>query len=103
MEIEGAVRRYNELFTLRKETEREIEEVKAAIKGVMKAEGLKRASVDGFTVSLSLQKRRNLDKSLIPVEVLKKAEREELIEVLYVKPGGLKREATRNETDRSYS
>ena len=88
--IEEPVRRYNELSSLKRETEREIEELKMVIKEMMKAEGLRKANVDGFTVSLSLQKRRNLDKSLIPVEVLKKAEKEELIEVLYIKPKAIR-------------
>jgi len=84
-EIEGEVRRYSELSSLKRRTEILIEDLKAEIKSAMKAEGLRKASVNGFTVSLSLQKRRSLDKSLIPVEVLRKAEREEVVEVLYVK------------------
>jgi hypothetical protein len=54
----------------------------------MKAGGLKKANVDGYLISLSLQKRKSLDKNLIPFEILKNAQKEDLIEVLNVRVEG---------------
>lgn len=88
LEIEEFVRRYTELTALKKETEKSFEELKDEIKKAMKAGGLKKANVDGCLISLSLQKRKSLDKNLIPYEILKNAQKEDLIEVLNVRVEG---------------
>lgn len=87
-EIEPIVKRYNELSNVKKETEKFLEELKREIREAIKARGLRKASVNGYVVSLSLQKRHTLDKSLIPVEILKNAQKESLVEVLTVRASG---------------
>ncbi len=84
-EIEDVVKEYHGLSSLKKETEKRLEEMKEEIKSVMKAAGVKRVDVNGISVSLSLQKRYTLDKSLIPVEILSKAQKESLIEIFMLK------------------
>ena len=86
-EIESAVEKYIELSNLKKETEKRIEGLKEEIKSVMKSAGTRKASVNGFIVSLALQKRNTLDKSLIPSEILRGAQKESVVEVLTVKHG----------------
>lgn len=85
-EIETIVKRYLDLSALKKETDKSLEGLKEEIKGAMKLVGTRKGNVNGYAVSLSLQKRHTLDKSLIPFEILKEAQKESLVEVLMVKP-----------------
>jgi len=87
-EIEGYARRYAELAALKKGTEKSLDEARDEIVQAMKACRLRKAAVDGCVVSLSLQKRHGLDKSLIPYEILKNVQKEDLIEVLSVRAEG---------------
>ncbi|MCM8765939.1 MAG: hypothetical protein NC920_03730, partial [Candidatus Omnitrophica bacterium] len=85
--IEPLVRSYVEFSRLKKEAEENLEELKKGIKEVLKLSGVRKANVDGYTISLSLQKRHILDKNLIPFEILKEIQKESLVEVLTVKEG----------------
>jgi len=84
-EIEGIVTDYVRLTDFKKRTEKTLDEVKDAIKEVMKAKECKQGKSNGYLVSLSLQKRQSLDKSLIPPEILNDVQKETLVEVLNVK------------------
>ncbi|MBS3906287.1 MAG: hypothetical protein KG012_03775 [Deltaproteobacteria bacterium] len=84
-EIEDTVKEYVRLSDFKKRTEKTLDEVKEEIKRAMKAKECKKAKSNGYLVSLSLQKRQGLDKSLIPPEILKDVQKETLVEVLNVK------------------
>jgi len=87
--VEELVGEYIQLTALKKETEESLEGVKDEIKKSMKASGLRQAKSNGCFISLSLQKRQSLDKSLIPYEILKDVQKETLVEVLNVRSGGV--------------
>jgi len=84
-EIEEIVTDYVRLTDFKKRTEKTLDEVKDAIKEVMKTKECKQGKSNGYLVSLSLQKRQSLDKSLIPPEILNDVQKETLVEVLNVK------------------
>lgn len=83
--IESSVRRYKELLDLKKEAEVSIEKLKKEIKEALKLFGVRKANINGYSVSLSLQKRHVIDKNLIPVAILNEVQKESLVEVLTVK------------------
>jgi len=88
MEVEGLAKEHIRLTALKKEIEESLEGVKDQIKKTMKTLGVKQSRSNGCLISLSLQKRQSLDKSLIPYEILKDAMKENLIEVLNIRSGG---------------
>ncbi len=85
-EIEEVVKEYVRLTDFKKRTEKTLDEVRDAIKEVMKAKECKQGKSNGYLVSLSLQERQGIDKNLIPIEIMKDVQKQTLVEVLNVKP-----------------
>jgi len=88
MEVEGLAKEHIRLTALKKEIKESLEGVNDQIKKTMKTLGVKQSRSNGCLISLSLQKRQSIDKSLIPDEILKNALKENLVEMLSVRSGG---------------
>ncbi len=84
-ELQGLVQEYVSLASKKKDIETLVEVNRKRIREVLKLLNTSRARVDGFAVTLSLQKRTVLDKEKIPYEVVKVAQRDVLSEVLNVR------------------
>jgi hypothetical protein len=84
-ETSGMARQYREVSLQMKELEKRQDELKGSIKSSLKKMQVSKGKAGELLVSLTLQKRSDIDNNLIPPEILQAAKKEQLIEVLTVR------------------
>jgi hypothetical protein len=94
IEIAEMVREYREISLQMKEIGEKQDQLKGSIKSWLKKAKVGKGKVGDLLVSLTLQKRSDIDNTFIPPELLQAAKRDRLIEVLTVKQ--LKRKEKNN-------
>jgi hypothetical protein len=84
-ETSEMVRQYREVSLQMKEIEKRQDELKGSIKRCLKKAQVSKGKAGELLVSLTLQKRSDIDNNLIPPEILQAAKKDQLIEILTVK------------------